>query len=143
MSNATLGFGSQIYKKASGDTDFVKIAQSKDLKSPESEVAKVKITNNDSPTSPGPSQEYIPGMIDPGDMEFDWVYVKAQQKILYAHWAGRDIVQFKEVFPDGSGYTFGGFITKVTNESKTEDEAISGKVSIALTAAAQFSDALS
>jgi len=139
-SDATLGFGSQIYKKNGSDADFVKIAQSKDLNSPESEIAKVKITNNDSPNN---SQEYVPGLIDPGSLEFEWIYTKAQQAILYADWAARVAISWKEVFPDGSGWTFTGFLTKISNETKTEDEAIMGKVSITLTTAAVFAATVS
>lgn len=136
---STLGFGSSIFKSADGTT-FTKIAQSKDLNSPESEVAKVKITNNDSPNN---SQEYTPGLTEPGDMEFEWVYTPAQQAALYAHWAARDTLSWREIFPDGSGWVFKGFLTKITNESKTENEAIAGKVSIALTTAAKFMQVVS
>jgi hypothetical protein len=139
-SDATLGFGSQIYQGLSADSIANKIAQSIDLKSPESEIPKVKITNNDSPAN---SHEYIPGLTEPGETEFEWVYTKTQQASLFALHDARTHCHFKEVFPDGSGWKFEGWISKVPVTTKTEDEAIHGTVTIILTSRALFMAAVS
>jgi hypothetical protein len=141
-STFTLGFGSIISVATTFAGTYAVVAQSRDLNSPESEVAKVKITNNSSPSN---SQEYAAGLIDPGDVEFEWVYSKTQQATLYGYWSATPSTTlfWKEIFPDGSGYTFTGFITKISLETKTENEAITGKVSIALTTSAIFNAVLS
>ena len=94
--NATSGFGSQIYVSPNGST-WTMVGQGKDLKSPEPDLAKVKVTNN---SSPNRSQEYIPGIFDPGDLEFELVYESSVQTILAGYFAAATIVQWKEIFPD-------------------------------------------
>ena len=133
-SNYTSGFGSSILMATttySGGAftvgTYVKVAQSKDLKSPEPEVGDIKITNNDSPNN---SKEYRPGMIEPGETEFDWIYFPSQQATLYATLGDGNIYGWKEVFPDGSNCVWLGYIKKIGIETKTEDEAITGKVTI-------------
>jgi hypothetical protein len=132
----TLGFGSQIYVSTDGDT-YTLIAQSKDLNSPSSEVGTVNITNNSSPNF---SEEVAAGLYKPGTIDFEWIYTPTQQATLYGYWnsAPSQTLFFKEIFTDASGWTFSGFLTKIENETKTENEAIMGKVSVQLTVKAVY-----
>ena len=135
-SNASAGFGSIIaYSTTSGGT-FAKIGQSIDLETPTTEVGEIKITNNDSPAN---SHEYIPGMIEPGEMEFEIIYFKTMHEALLSLAGNNLIYWFKETFPDGTISTFPGFFKSVGIATKTEDEAMKGKIKIKLTQAQVFS----
>lgn len=136
---ATLGFASKLFASADGTT-YTAIAQTLDLKSPEPDTAKVKITNND---SPGNTQEYVAGLIDPGDSEFETIATPAQMAILYGYFTSRANMYWKETYPDGSGWKWIGFVSKIGEETKTENEAIHAKVSIANTGVALFMSTVS
>ena len=127
MSNAVLGFGTKLNRGTSAAGPFTSMAQSVDVKSPEPEVAKVKVTNNDSPNN---SQEYIPGLFDPGDLELEVIYTPTVQAQWYADFAARSVQWYTVVFPDGSGWKFPGFVQKFGDETKTENEAIKAKVTV-------------
>lgn len=131
-SNYTLGYGSTIsIAPIAGGTvgSYVAIAQTVDLNSPASEVGDVNITNNDSPNN---TKESVPGMIEPGDLEFEVVYVKAQFQTLAGYRGDGNIYSFKETFPDGAVCVFPGYIKKLSLEGKTEDDALKGKITIKL-----------
>lgn len=125
----TVGFGSAIYYSADGTT-YTKIAQSRDLKGPNPEVGDIKLTNNDSPNN---TKEYAPGMIEPGEIDFELVYDKAQAATLYAMFGDGLIHFWREVYADGSKWEFKGYIKKFGTETKTEDEANTTTVTIKLT----------
>lgn len=137
--DATLGFGSQLYFKASADTNFVKIAQTIDLAGPEPEIGDVKVTNNDSPDN---THEYVPGMIEPGTQDYEIVYTKAQCASLYDTFGDGVIYDFAEKYPDGAGWTFKGYLKKFGTESKTEDDAMKNSITIKLCSKPVFSSAL-
>ena len=126
VTQSTLGFGSKISYSSNAGATWVPVAQSEDLNSPEVETGKVKITNNDSPNT---SQEYAPGILDPSGIDFQWIYTAAQQAALYTLQTARTVVLWKEIFPDGSGWTWSGWITKIHDETKVENEAIKGHIS--------------
>lgn len=123
-SDATVGFGSII------KCDGTKVAQSVDLPMPEPETGDVKFTNNDSPDN---THEYMPGLIEPGEFEFDVVYAADGYNSIYAKQMARTTHNWSEVFPDGSGWTFRGYVKKCTGEAPTEDEAIKGTFTIKVT----------
>ncbi len=137
--NSTLGYASQLYHAPTGTTTWVKFAASIDLKGPEPEVGDVKITNND---SPGNTHEYKPGMIEPGTQEFDVIYNKTQAAAIYATFGDGNIYDYAEVYPDGAGWTFSGYLKKFGTETKTEDEAIKNQITLKLTTKPVFSATL-
>lgn len=128
----TVGYASKLYVALiTGGTPgtYAAIAQTKDLTGPEPEVGKINITNNDSPNN---TKETAPGMIAPGDMEFELVYSKAQAATLYGYFGDGNSYAWREVYPDGSKWEFNGFLSKFGSETKTEDEAIMNKVTITI-----------
>ncbi|HEV7299256.1 MAG TPA: phage tail tube protein [Tepidisphaeraceae bacterium] len=129
MSTATKAYGSKIAVSAT-DASYVDIAQTVDLAGPSPEVGEISITNNDSPDN---CKEYLPGMIEPGELEFEIVYEKEQCADLYAMF-GDDIVYFwRETYPDGSTWKFKGFLKSFGTEGETEDGALTNTISIKLT----------
>jgi hypothetical protein len=140
MTNYTLGYQSKLYSApytTNGNAvgSYVAVAQTKDLSGPEPEVGKVNVTNNDSPAN---TKETAPGMIAPGDMEFEIVYTKAQANTLYITFGDQNIYAWREVYPDGAAWTFLGFLSKFGTETKTEDESITNKITITITSKPVF-----
>jgi hypothetical protein len=134
-SSFTQGYGSSISYAAttysagvySVSGSYTKIAQSMDLQSPEDEVGDIKITNNDSPNN---SQEYRPGMLDPGEMDFELIYTPAEHLTLHTICGDGNVYAFKEIFADGSNFVWFGWVKKIGVETKTENEAVKSKVTI-------------
>jgi hypothetical protein len=138
-SQYTVGFGSYISyatetvglgTSSSSTGSYTKIAQTIDLNSPMPEVGDIKITNNDSPNN---THEYAPGLIEPGTLEWEVVYVKSTFETIYAFLGNNSIYSFQETFSDGSVCTFSGYWKTLGVEGKTEDDALKGKMSIKLT----------
>lgn len=129
MSTATVGYGSTLAFSLLGTT-YTDIAQTVDLTGPEPEVGEVGITNNDSPDN---TKEYIPGMIEPGEIEFEVVYTKTQAAALYALFGDGNVYFWRETYPDGSKWEFKGFLNAFGTEAPTEDEAIRNTVGIKVT----------
>jgi hypothetical protein len=135
----TLGFGSFIsYATITAGTPgtYTKITQTRDVNSPMSEVGDVKVTNNDSPNN---CHEYAPGLIEPGDIEWDCVFTKTQFETVSAFLGNGIVYSFKETFPVDSAAgtaptcTFPGYFKSIGVESKTEDEAVIAKFKVKLT----------
>ena len=137
--NATLGYGSQLYCAPTGTTTWTKFAASRDLKGPEPEVGDVKITNNDSPAN---THEYLPGMIEPGTQELDVVYNKTQCAAVYGKFGDGNKYDFAEVYPDGAGWTYTGYFKKFGTEGKTEDGEITNTITLKITTKPVFSATL-
>jgi hypothetical protein len=125
-STFTIGFGS-ILKSSPDGTTYAEMAQTVDLDSPETEVGKVKITNNDSPNN---SQEYRPGIQDPQAADYKVVYKSATFATLETARLAGTILYWKEIFPDGSGLTWQGYVVKNKITGKTENEALMGEFTV-------------
>jgi hypothetical protein len=129
-SDATVGYGSVLSTSATQGGTYTDIAQTVDLTGPEPEVGEINITNNDSPDN---TKEYLPGMIEPGEMSFEVIYSSAQAEDLYTMFGDGLVHWFKETYPDGGSWTFPGFLNAFGSEAPTEDEAIRNTVGIKLT----------
>jgi hypothetical protein len=134
-----LGYNSHVYYSTNG-TSYTKIGQSRDVQSPNPEVGEVNLTNNDSPNN---TKEYAPGMIEPGELEFELVYKASATTTLYGLLGDGNIYHWAEKFADGSGFTCKGFIKSFGVETATEDEANITKVTIKLTEKPVFAATLS
>jgi hypothetical protein len=138
--DATLGYGSQLYYSADGEI-WKKLLQTIDLTGPEPEVGDVKITNNDSPAN---THEYKPGMIEPGEQELDSIFTAAQMAILDGMLGDGNIYEFCEVYTDSgpSGWHYAGYVKKIGVTTKTEDEANHAGVTIKLTSRPEFNETI-
>jgi hypothetical protein len=135
QSGYALGFGSAIsyalltagtYNTPSGA--YTLVAQTLDLMTPKPETPKIKVTNNQSPNN---SHEYAAGgLTEPGDTEFDVIFVKSEHLTLLQMQGNGIIYSWKETFLDGTNYTWPGFVASASVETKTEDEANKGKLKI-------------
>jgi hypothetical protein len=138
------GFGTSIafatYNDSSGTPvigTYTAIAQSMDVNSPSEEGGTIKITNNQ---SPGPSgglarHEYAPGLVEPGDTEFDVIYYKSKHLVV-VQMANNGVIYIWQItFSDTPATlcTFTGFITGAPLSGKTEDDAMKGKIKIKVT----------
>jgi hypothetical protein len=140
MSTATVGYGSQLLYSTTEEGSYSAIAQTVDLAGPEPEIGEVNITNNDSANA---TKEYLPGMIEPGEMEFEVIYKKDACNTLYTMFSGRTVYWFKLAYPDGSYWIFPGFLNSFGTEAPTEDEAIRNTIGIKLTALPTFTPSIS
>lgn len=142
-SQASSGFGSTIsiatYQISNGSIGtYAKVIQTIDLDSPAPEPGDIKVTNNDSPTGGNPNgcQEYMPGMTEPGELEFEAVYWKAAHQTQLMNKVGDgNIYAWKETFNDAAATicTFTGYLKQASITGKTENDALKGKVKIKLT----------
>ena len=128
-SDATPGYGAQLGYGTDGNS-YTSILQTVDLGGPEPEVGAVGITNNDSPDN---TKEYMPGMVEPGEMEFEVVYKKSVCAAVYALHGDGVTYFWKLTYPDGSHWTFKGFVTTFGTEAPTEEGAMKNTVGIKLT----------
>jgi hypothetical protein len=136
-----VGFGSIIAQSNASGGTYVKVAQSIDLDTPDTEIGKLKITNNDSPTggNPAGAHEYAPGMTDPGALEFQVVFAKGQHEALMQEQGNGFIYWWKETFPDGTVCNFPAYLAGCKITGKTEDEAVMGHIKLQLTGPALWS----
>jgi hypothetical protein len=136
--NYTLGYNGKFLMaplSAGVPGTYVQVGQTKDLSGPEPEIGKVNVTNNDSPNN---TKETAPGMINPGDQEIELIYRAGQANVLYATFGDGNFYGFKEIYADGSYWTFIGFLSKFGIETKTEDEANTNKFTVTLTTKPAF-----
>ena len=114
---------------------YNKVAQSVDLDSPLPEVGDINLTNNDSPNN---TKEYFPGMVEPGDLDFDVVFF-ASAHVPILNMVGNQIIySWKETFTDGTTCVFPGYVKSAGVTGKTENEALKGKIKVKLTGAAVY-----
>lgn len=137
--NSTKAYGSQLYYKGPSDGDWVKIAQTRDLSSPSPEKGDINITNNDSPDN---TKEYRPGMVEPGDLEFELIYEKSQQAELLGLMDDDAIYEFAIEYPDGAGWEFVGYVKGFGTEGETEDGVLVTTCTIKVTGMPEFSETL-
>lgn len=134
-STATKGYGSILAHATTFAGTYTAIAQTVDLAGPEPEVGDINVTNNDSPSN---TKEYIPGMIEPGEQDFEVIYKKAEAAIL-AGMLGDGIVYFwRETYPDGSKWEYPAYMKKIGTEAPTEDGAIRNSITLKLTSKPVF-----
>lgn len=129
MSTATKAFGSIIAFSLAGSV-YTDIVQTVDLAGPSPEVGDIKITNNSSPNN---THEYMPGLIEPGELDFDIVYTKAQCATLYALLGDGNTYFWRETWPDGSKWEFKGYVKGFGTEGETEDGKLTNSMKIKLT----------
>lgn len=132
------GFNSKVWyatNTAGTAGTYTALAQTMDIKGPDSEVGDIKITNNDSPTN---SKEYAPGLTEPGTMSWNLVYRDDAYATLLSMFGNLSTYFWKEVFSDGSTWVGIGYIKKAPLVTKTEDEANTVEVEIKLVTTPTF-----
>jgi predicted secreted protein len=127
-STATRGYATKL-RKVSGTNSTV-LAQIRDITGPGSEADDIDVSNTDSTNR---RREFIAGMVDEGEVEFDLVYVKAQASVLKALVGGPTGTSVTDSFEielsdrtntsgTGSVIAFGGYVKALGFEAPFEDK---------------------
>ena len=132
-SSGVIAYGSTIsYATITAGTvgSYTKVAQSVDIDSPVPETGDINVTNNDSPNN---TKEYVSGMLEPGELDYDLVFF-ASAHVAILQMAGNGVIySWKELFTDGTTCTFPGYVKSAGLTGKTENEVMKGKIKIKLT----------
>src|SRR5262245_60841280 len=78
-STGTIGYSSKLEQDTVGGSNWVVVAQTKEIAFPDIKVKSVDKSNNDSPNA---TLERFPGLIDPGQAKISIVYTKAVYVLL-------------------------------------------------------------
>lgn len=133
-SKATKAYAS-IIAYSTDDVTYVDIVQTIDLAGPSPEQGDIKTTNNSSPSN---THEYMPGLIEPGELDFDIVYTKTQANTLYGLFPGNPVYFWRETYPDGSKWQFKAYVKGFGTEGETEDGKLTNTMKLKLTTKPTF-----
>ncbi len=122
---ATSGYGSFINAAANRLAEVVSIA------GPGKSAKKIDVTNLD---SPGAVEEFILGMITPGEVQLVLNYLpnSATHKQINADFDARNKLAYQISFTGGYIWAFSGYYTKVEPDAPVENK-LSLKVTISVT----------
>lgn len=132
-STGYIGHGSSLSYGSTATGSWTTIGMVEDIKVPEPEVDDVELTNQDSPNS---YKEYIPGLIEGGQGEFDLIYNKTQQSTLYG--IVGTLQYFKIGLPDSSTMIWHGYLKKLGLEAPVGDKIASNGNIIKVTSKPTF-----
>jgi len=123
---ALLGYGTKFGYAATSSGPFTQFAEIKTAPPPSPEANFIEVTHM---SSPNRTIERISGLTDPGTMDVEMNYVRADYQ-----WALANVgvkYYFQVELPDASRYTFPGAIASVSAETPVDD-AITANTSIQL-----------
>lgn len=129
------GYGSILSYGTLGGTADTPIGQVLDVSGPGIAVDDIEITNNDSDDE---AKEYIPGLVDYGEVSFTLIYSGADP--LTSILATMSVWELE--LPDGGSWGWNGYIKSIGNEVPTND-GIKCSVAIKISGKATFSAASS
>ena len=111
----TVGYQSYLY---SGAADAVpvaittKVAKVQDISGPDLGGDDIDFTNMDSASG---FMEFMPGLVDGGEVSITLVFTKAETALLYGYL--RTLKAYMVTFSDGSTWHFNGYIKSLGNEA--------------------------
>lgn len=121
MTTANIGFKSILGYSQEG-LAYTGALQVVDISGPDIDVAEVKVSNNDLVE---PWHEKIPGMVDPGTLTFNCIYVKgglaALAALLPTAAQPRPIRYWRVSYPDNSTWICQGFLKRLNTGAPLED----------------------
>lgn len=128
---ATHSFGTTLEMDPTNATTYAAIAAVVSITPPELETT---ASNSTHLTSANAIKEFLPGLIDPGELECVLRFTRAQYTIFMANL--RKIMSFRMKFPDtatgtttnGSTLTFSGMIRTLGGPTVGEDDTINQTV---------------
>jgi hypothetical protein len=109
------GFGSKFYRMSG--TSSTALGGVTKIGGPKIEGEEIDVTDMDSPNG---RMEFLPGLVDEGEVELELNYIAAQASILYGLF--RTTGTYKVVNSDSSNWTFTGFIKSMENETPHDDK---------------------
>lgn len=134
-STAVISCGSTISVSATVGGSYVALAEICGI-SDDASVKAIKVTHL---LSDGAAHEYIPGIIEPGNVMIEFNFTKAQYAAFYA---ALRVAQFYKITDTDGSVTgpFKGFYTKLSKKL-VEDDRINGSVEIKRTGTLAFTAA--
>ena len=109
------GFGTKFYRMSG--TASTAVAGVTSIGGPDMEGEVLDVTDMD---SAGGFMEFLPGIVDAGEVELELNYTKAETAILHGLW--RTTASYKIVFPDSSNFAFTGFLKGLGTETPYDDK---------------------
>lgn len=96
---AKIGYGSKIEIGRGATPTWTTLARVKDIPFPESTVDEIDVTSMDSPNA---TKEFIPGLVDNGEMSFelDWIPESPTHVLLKSLKNSRELVQIRITVPN-------------------------------------------
>lgn len=111
-----IGYGTTIGYATTSGGSYTLLAEVTKIAEPDVAVNPIKMTHL---TSPNTTHEYIPGMIEPGELKLEVNFTKAQRAIYFTQL--RVVQFFKITTIDGSTTIYPGFIMGFGGEIPTDD----------------------
>lgn len=116
-----------------GTEIFTDVAEVKSISGPNMQTAMIDVTHMGSDNN---SREFIPSLIDPGEISFDvnWLPGNATHVSLKNDQKNRTKRNYKIVFTDSSAttYSFSGYVTGISISAAIED-VLGGSITVKLT----------
>jgi predicted secreted protein len=109
------GFGSKFYRMSG--TSSTAVAGVTAINGPEGESEQIDVSDMDNANG---FREFLPGIVDAGEVELELNYTKAEMALLYALW--RTTAAYKIVFSDSSNFSFNGFMAALGAEAPFDDK---------------------
>lgn len=124
----SIGHGYNVAYSDDGTT-YTSIEGTFDVTPPERQLGSADITNDDTADN---HKDSLPGLFDPGVCKFSYHYGKTQYAAVEAVFLARTNKYWKITAPDSSVRTFRGYITKHSEPTAGQEEAIQVDVEIQL-----------
>lgn len=121
MSNAVISVGTKFYKKTASLT-YTPIAEITAIDGPSVSRDTIDVTSLD---STGGYKEYVPGFRDSGEISLTMNFTSNTYEIMLEDFENDNLVNYKIETPDGSTWTFSGYVTEVSLSASTGDKITS------------------
>jgi len=123
MSNAVISVGTKFYKEtASASLPYTPIAEITAIDGPSVSRDTIDVTSLD---STGGYKEYVPGFRDSGEISLTMNFTATTYEIMLDDFESDNLINYKIETPDGSTWTFAGYITELSLSASTGDKITS------------------
>lgn len=129
MTDAVIGYGTQVHVSADGGTTWTKIHELRSVTLPNESVDEPEATHME---SPGMTKEYVQGMIDPGDMSMSLNHIEGSATDDYiADWRGEgDTRLIRVTFKSLRTRQFPGFVKGYAPDEVTPGEVVTATLTL-------------
>jgi len=121
MSNAVISVGTKFYKETASLT-YTPIAEITAIDGPSVSRDTIDVTSLD---STGGYKEYVPGFRDSGEISLTMNFTATTYEIMLDDFESDNLINYKIETPDGSTWTFAGYVTELSLSASTGDKITS------------------